>query len=104
LVGVAIFSHAPIDLNLPYSISEDRWHSVFASLAGFSFTMFAVAYSFISSSQKQKKLAIFIAMLATLLSLLMFQVESFRGLWQRLIFISSFAWLIYIFRGQSNFT
>jgi hypothetical protein len=42
-------------------------------------------------------LPIMIGVLATILSLLIFKVENLTGIWQRLMFITTFGWMIYEF-------
>lgn len=97
LLLTGIFSHAPLDLTLSHSVSEDYWHSVFATATGFSFTFFTISYAFVDRRFTQKVLAIAMGVLATFLSILIFLVPEFAGIWQRGIFIFSFAWLLYLF-------
>ncbi len=98
LVLVAFFSHAPIDTSLNYNVQEDKLHSLFASATGFSFTILAISTGFIKVHKTEMLLPIMIGIVATLLSLLMFKLENFAGIWQRLIFILSFGWMAYEFR------
>ena len=103
LMFTAYFHHAPIIEDIPYSIFEDKMHSIFASVVGFSFTIFSISVAFIEKEIKKKRmLSFFIGIIATGLSLLMFNVPDYAGLWQRLIFILSFAWLIYFFEGRRH--
>lgn len=95
-----IFKHAPIDLSLAYDIQEDEWHSIFASITGFAFTILAIASAFVLQKRSDKIIAMGIGCLATLLSILMFKVPEIQGVFQRGIFISSFAWLIYFFSNK----
>ena len=46
----------------------------------------------------------FIGIAATVLSMLMGNVPEFAGIWQRIIFIAAFAWLIYLFEIRSQRT
>lgn len=100
LVLTAIFNHAPINPNLTFSVREDELHSLFASTTGFSFTILAISTGFIKKNKSDKFLPITVGIVATLLSLMMFTIESFMGIWQRLIFITSFGWMIYEFRNN----
>ncbi len=100
LVLTAIYSHAPINPTLTFSIREDELHSLFASTTGFSFTILAISTGFTKKSKSEKLLPIIIGVLATILSLMMFTIGSFMGVWQRLIFITSFGWLIFEFRNN----
>ena len=97
IISTAFFQHAPIDNNLKYNITEDNIHSLFATITGFSFTVFAISSAFIVEQNIDRILAISIAILATLLSIMMFEFDNYLGVWQRAIFITSFGWLIYFF-------
>lgn len=95
-----IYSHAPINPLIEFNLFHDQLHSLFASVTGFSFTLFAISMSFIQKESKQKMLSIFMAVFATLLSILIFNVSEYAGIWQRGIFISAFLWLIYLFSNK----
>ena len=97
LMLVAVFQHAPIIEGIAFNTFEDRLHSVFASLVGFSFTMFAFSAAFIEASNQRKALAFLLGISSMGLSMLMFGAPDFMGLWQRMMFILSFGWLIYFF-------
>ena len=99
LVLTAIFRHAPIVEGIPFSVSEDAAHSVCATVVGFAFTLLAFAAAFIENTVGRRLLAVFAALAASGLSALIFYAADFAGLWQRIMFIVSFAWLIYFFRG-----
>lgn len=98
LISTAFFSHAPIDTSLQFSKWEDQMHSVFAFTTGFSFTLLAIATAFIKTGKIEKLIPITVGILATVLSSLMFSIEEFMGIWQRLLFIISFGWTIYEFK------
>lgn len=95
----AIFQHAPIDPALEFSIQEDKMHSFFANITGFSFSAFAVSLGFVTKRKKHRILAFTVTVLAPLLSALMFYkpTEGLMGIWQRCIFIGMFGWMIYAF-------
>lgn len=95
LLLTAIFQHAPIVAGVQFSTIEDDLHSKFATITGFSFIFFAVASAFIERTRVRRTLAISVGGFALICSLLFFNVPDFAGIWQRLIFLSSFAWLIY---------
>ncbi|MFD0863785.1 DUF998 domain-containing protein [Sungkyunkwania multivorans] len=96
LMLCAFFQHAPI-VKIPFDPFEDQLHSWFATITGFSFTVFAISMSFILGQRTAKALAVLVGVLVTILSMLMFEVEQYMGIWQRIIFIMSFGWMIYIF-------
>ncbi len=97
LFFAGVFQHASIIPTKPIDIQADNIHSFFASLTGFSFTLFAISSAYIQKLNQQKMLALGIGTAATLLSILMFTYPSFMGIFQRLIFISSFGWMIHFF-------
>ena len=99
LIMTAIFHHAPIDKALPHSLREDQLHSLFANITGFSFSVFAFSLGWIAENRRHKIMAFIIVVLAPILSIMMFSefTENWRGIWQRLIFILMFGWMIYAF-------
>jgi hypothetical membrane protein len=101
LILAGIYSHAPISPDIVFSQREDSLHSLFASTTGLSFTLFAVAYIFITTEPRQKILALVMAVFATAISLLMFALPDYTGLLQRGMFIVTFGWLLYIFTKSS---
>lgn len=100
LILTDFYQHAPIDSMLEYDIREDEIHSLFAKTTGWTFTIFAVSLGFICKYKSHQLLAIFIGIIAVILSLLMFHpsINYLMGIWQRLMFILTFGWLIYAFR------
>ncbi len=95
LLLTGIFQHAPITQGVQYSEYKDNMHSIFASITGYSFVFFAVASGFIEKTKARRILAISVGCFASLCSFLFFNLPDFAGIWQRLIFLSSFAWLLY---------
>lgn len=102
LIMIAIYQHAPITEGIPYSVSEDNMHSFFATVVGFSFTSFAISAVFIEQSKIRRMLALLIGIISIVLSVLMFSMTNYMGLWQRLLFIISFAWLLFFMEGQKD--
>ena len=91
----AIFQHAPIVPDVAFSMLEDDLHSVCSTATGFSFTFFAIAAAFIESTRLRKIIAVGVAILAMLLSILIFNIADLAGVWQRMMFVVVFAWLMY---------
>ena len=102
LVMVAFFQHAPIIPDASFSVYEDNMHSTFATITGFSFVFLAVSAGFIEASRKRQILAFSIAVIAGLLSWLIFNIEELAGVWQRLMFIIMFAWLMYFLYSHNE--
>lgn len=94
LIFVGIFHHAPIAEGVMFDVQQDNLHSIFASIVGLSFTIFAIASAFIETEGKHRVIDIVVGVTATLLSLLMLLLPDYAGIWQRVMFILSFSWLI----------
>jgi len=102
LILTAIFQHAPINEAVAYNLLEDQIHSISASIVGFSFTIFSISVAFIEETNKRRIIALCMGLLATGLSFLMFSVTDLTGVWQRLMFTTSFAWLLFFFEGRKK--
>ena len=72
-------------------------HSIFATIVGFSFTLFAVSTAFIQHWMNSRIVSIVVGVVATVLSVLIFEIPDLAGVWQRLMFAGAFAWLIWYF-------
>jgi len=99
LILVGIFQHAPLIENMTYNVVDDNLHSVFASWVGFSFIIFAFTSVFVEKTNFRRIFAFLVCISVTILSLLMFNLSDFAGLWQRLMFIIAFSWLIFFLEG-----
>jgi len=98
LILTAIYSHAPIE-GVAFDVRQDQLHSLFATIVGLSFTLFAFSCAFIGKSTKQRLFALLAGVIATILSMFIFSVPAYAGVWQRLMFLLSFAWLILFLTG-----
>lgn len=102
LIFAAFYKHAPIDSGIEYDVQEDKLHSLFSTITGFSFTLLAISTSFILKQKTDRLIALAIGIMAVSLSILMFKFVDLMGIWQRLIFIFSFGWMIYVFRFREK--
>lgn len=102
LVGAAVYQHAPIVEGIVFDPKEDWLHSIFSSVTGAAFTIFTMASTIILKKRPAKILAGSVGVLAVLLSVLIFMVPEFRGIWQRALFIMAFGWMILLFNGQEK--
>ena len=102
LIASAFFSHMPIEENITYNTLEDSIHSFFATLVCFMFTLTAFSALLTNMNRKQKTISIIVGIGATILSGLMFLFEDYMGIFQRLIFISSFLWLVSFLENKNN--
>lgn len=101
LIGAGIFRHAPIMEGVAVDTFQDQMHSIFASITGFSFTLLAISAAFIVPTFIEKIAAIVIGLIASLLSYLMFELPEYMGVFQRLIFVTAFSWMIWFFEKLS---
>jgi hypothetical protein len=108
LILTAVFRHAPIVSGLEYNALEDQLHSVFASVVGFSFTLLSFSTVFITQKKLHQLMAVFMAISSTVLSLLIFNLAQWAGIWQRIMFVLAFTWLMWWFKvftdHRSSFT
>ena len=64
--------------------------------------MFAFSAAYIEKTTRRRVLALGVGLVAIVLSMLMFSVVDLAGLWQRIMFIISFIWLIFFFEGMRD--
>jgi hypothetical membrane protein len=100
---VAFFQHAPIVPSAEFSVLEDDLHSKFATITGYSFVFFAVSTAFIEFTWRRRMIAAGMGIIAMLLSWLIFNVTELAGVWQRLMFIIMFAWLMYFLYSRTDY-
>ena len=91
-----IFRHAPIIEGVIFNSIEDKLHSIFATIVGFSFAIYAVSSAFIEKAVRYWIIDIAVGFTATILSVLMSCLPNYSGIWQRSIFVISFVWLIFM--------
>ena len=89
----------PMDESLPYSHTEARWHSIFATLAGICFTVGILWYLLVSPHPYARWFHLGFLILIVGSSLLFGLAENGvvglgKGVAQRILYISSFIWLL----------
>ena len=102
LTFAAFFNHAPVNTLIQYKISEDGWHSYFIFTAGLTFIILTVSSTFILEKQADRIIAMAAGVLVLLLSVLMSEATQAAGVWQRLLFMISFGWMIYSFKTSES--
>jgi hypothetical protein len=98
IVLSAFFNNAPVNPSVPCNISEDGWHKYFAGITWIAFTILTFSTTMTIKKQTDRSLALITAISVILLSLLSSEAEQTAGIWQRLLYIISFGWLIYILK------
>jgi hypothetical membrane protein len=97
LTLTGIFSIKPIDPILDYNQLHNQLHSLFATIAGFSITLFAIIYGLKSERTLQRIIAFSVGIMTTFIPILMYRYPEYQGILQRFMFIATFTWLAYIF-------
>ena len=104
LYGTAIllsgfFCAEPIDKSISYSLTEARLHSIFAFVAGISFSL-SILWYFIVSSHPYERWFHLVFLALTLGSSILFGLSENgivgigKGVIQRILYITSFTWLL----------
>jgi len=96
----AVFNHPPVDPDIKYNLREAGLHAYFVCTAVFSFTILTLATSFIMERQHERLLAIVTGLSAIILSVLTSELDHLAGIWDRLLFMISFGWMIYNFKTR----
>jgi hypothetical membrane protein len=79
LIAIAFFRHAPLD-NSDYRVWEDQVHGVLATAIGFVYTFFMVTLAFILPDKEAKVVALMVAILTTILSMMMMVLPELRSM------------------------
>jgi hypothetical protein len=94
----AIFNHAPVSSDIQYRITEDGWHSYLMNTTWLSFIILTFSTALIPEKAVNRSYSVITGLSAILLLLLFSEANGTAGIWQRLQFIISFAWMIYTFK------
>jgi hypothetical membrane protein len=98
LTLAAIFNHAPVSSDIQYSIIEDGWHSYLMNTTWLSFIILTFSTALIPEKPVNRPYSVITGLSAILLLLLFTEADGTAGIWQRLQFIISFAWMMYTFK------
>ena len=102
LTLASIFNHAPANPDIQYNISEDGWHTYFASTTWLTFIILAFSTALILEKPSDRLLSVAAGISVLLLLLLTFEADKTAGIWQRLQFIISFGWMLYTFKTTNS--
>jgi hypothetical protein len=94
LIMTAVFRHRPILSDVEFNVMHDQLHSLSASIVGFSFVLFSFSFLISRAKKSIKIIAVLLGTAATLLSLMMLFFPEYMGVFQRIMFIGSFFWII----------
>lgn len=98
----AFINHAPVNPGVQYNISEAGWNAYFTCTAGLSFIILSIATSFILEKQSDRQLAICTGISVIILSVLMAEADRSAGVWQRLMYLILFGWMICTFKARRS--
>lgn len=98
LILMAFFNHGPVNPDKSYNIVEDWWNAYFSCTATISFIILTIGTSFIQDKSQDRLFAIATGITAIFLAVLMTEADHSSGIWQRIMFIISFGWMICSFR------
>jgi len=93
-----IFCTKPFFSAYTYSESQAQIHSLFAQIAGVFFTLGILAQIFYSQTNNEKWLHFLFLVLVILFSASFAFFKSYQGICQRLLYLSSFIWLIKFYK------
>jgi hypothetical membrane protein len=79
---------------------EAVFHEYFFGTALLSFVLLSISTGFIPGYQQGRPFALAAGMSVIILSVIMSKAPQLAGIWQRLIFIISFGWLIHNFKNN----
>jgi len=94
LTLAAVFNHAPVSRDAEYSIMEDGWHSYLMNTTWLSFIILTFSTARIQEKPESRLWSIITGLSAISLLLLVKEANQTEGIWQRLQFIISFAWML----------
>jgi uncharacterized membrane protein YidH (DUF202 family) len=94
MIASAIWHHDPIDPALGRNAIDDGRHSIAATVVGIAFTLAVLAQLAQDGWPRRDRLSWLALAASTLLPVAMALWPDAAGLWQRLMFLISFAWLL----------
>jgi hypothetical membrane protein len=97
-VLAALFNHAPLNPLISYNITEAGLHQYFSCTAVFAFVILSLATSLILEREFNKLLAGVAGLSAMILLVLTSESDHLAGIWNRLLLVISFGWMIYCFK------
>lgn len=92
MIMVAVYSHAPWEVGVPYVELEDQLHSVFASVVGFSFIAGVATTLVVRRPRTRASVLGDVAALVVTAIIPLLMATPVWGLLQRLMFITAAAW------------
>ncbi len=98
LIMAAIVSLNGMVTNVIQYHGKNGWYSYFITTGWLTFIILAISTSSILNNALGRFLSVIAGLSDLFLTILVYEAESAAGIWQRLLFIISFGWMIYTFR------
>lgn len=95
LILSVLINHAPAGKVIQYKAVEDGWHSYFIGTAVLSFIILSVSEAYMCDKKRGKGFSVLAGSLVIILSILMSETKQFAGIWQRLMYLIIFGWMIF---------
>ncbi len=100
ILMAGIFCTAPIEANLPFSVSDAELHSLFAMIAGFAMTLGILLQIVFSANRRERGIRVVFLLLVIGFSASFGiaeggELDMYKGILQRLLYVSGLAWLVY---------
>lgn len=93
-----VFCTKPFFNFADYSTTQSTIHSIFAQIAGITFSVGILVQLFFSSTNPEKFAHLLFFILIIGFSALFGLVKEYQGVFQRLLYLASFIWLIKIYK------
>ena len=98
LIMTALVSLHGMVTNVTQYQGKIGWYSYFINTAWLTFIILAISTSSILNNISGRFLSVTAGFSGLLLTILVYEAEFAAGIWQRLLFVISFGWMIYTFR------
>jgi len=98
LILSALFNQAPVNPGIQYDISEAGLHLYFACTTRLTFILLAFSTLLMLEKRSDRILAFVTGVTVMLLAILASEADHTAGIWDRLMFITTFGWMIYTYK------
>jgi hypothetical membrane protein len=100
MIMAAFINQSPAGQVTLINTGEDAWHSFFCGTASLSFIMLSLATAFILDNNYERVLTTLAGLSVLLLTVITGRWEQTVGIWQRVILIIMFGWMVFTFRQR----
>lgn len=97
-----IFNPALSDSPVRNSSTYTAWYSYFLTTAALSFIILSFSTALILEKKRERVLTVAAAVSTLIISFLLPESERSGGLWQKVIFIIAFGWMVFTFNSKES--